>query len=73
MPPSCSLLGRFAISARVALLWQHNVNAKCQRVHACTCSLLRFVIVGWELRESEWASPEVFLWDPLVDMTLDKP
>ena len=24
MPPSCALLGRFAIGARVALLWQHN-------------------------------------------------
>jgi len=23
MPPSCALLGRFAIGARVALLWQH--------------------------------------------------
>jgi len=26
MPPSCALLGGFAISARFALLWQHNVN-----------------------------------------------
>jgi len=26
MPPSCALLGGFAIGARVALLWQHNVN-----------------------------------------------
>ena len=24
--PSCALLGGFAIGARVALLWQHNVN-----------------------------------------------
>jgi len=23
MPPSCALLGGFAIGARVALLWQH--------------------------------------------------
>jgi len=29
MPPSCALLGGFAISARVALLWQHNANVKC--------------------------------------------
>ena len=29
MPPSCALLGGFAIGARVALLWQHNTNAKC--------------------------------------------
>jgi len=27
--PSCALLGGFAISARVALLWQHNANTKC--------------------------------------------
>jgi len=26
MPPSCALLGGFAIGARVALLWQHYVN-----------------------------------------------
>ena len=32
MPPSCALLGGFAIGARVALLWQHSANAKCQRV-----------------------------------------
>jgi len=27
MPPSCALLGGFAIDARVALLWQHYRNA----------------------------------------------
>jgi len=26
MPPSCAMLGGFAIGARVALLWQHNAN-----------------------------------------------
>ena len=26
MPPSCALLGGFAIGLRVALLWQHNAN-----------------------------------------------
>jgi len=26
MPPSCALLGGFAIGARIALLWQHNMN-----------------------------------------------
>ena len=30
--PSCALLAGFAIGARVALLWQHSANAKCQRV-----------------------------------------
>ena len=29
VPPSCALLGGFAIGALVALLWQHNANAKC--------------------------------------------
>jgi len=28
------LLGGFAIGARVALLWPHNANAKCQQVRA---------------------------------------
>ena len=27
MPPSCALLGEFAIGVRVALLWQHYGNA----------------------------------------------
>jgi len=27
MPPSCALLGGFAVGARVALLWQHYGNA----------------------------------------------
>jgi len=33
MPPSCALLGGFAIGARVALQWQHNANRsyKCER------------------------------------------
>jgi len=35
MPPSCALLGGFAIGAQVVLLWQHNANAKSQRV-LCT-------------------------------------
>jgi len=26
LPPSCALLSGFVISARVALLWQHNAN-----------------------------------------------
>jgi len=42
MPPSCALLGGFAIGARVALLWQHDgnawqspaVNRQARRTHA---------------------------------------
>jgi len=34
--PTCAVLGEFAISARIVLLWQHSANVKCQRVHACT-------------------------------------
>jgi len=47
MPPSCALLGGFAIGARVALLWQHYGNAwqspvvirQARRTHAAhyTC------------------------------------
>jgi len=44
MPPSCAVLGGFAIGARVALLWQHNANAKCLRVHACTRSMPTFAL-----------------------------
>jgi len=49
MPHSCALLGGFAIGARIALLWQHNANAKCQRVHACTRSM-PIVAIAIELR-----------------------
>jgi len=33
MPPSCALLGGFAVDVLVALLWQHNANPcyKCER------------------------------------------
>ena len=34
IPPSCALLGRFAIGARVALLWQHYGNAWHSPTHA---------------------------------------
>jgi len=37
MPPSCALLGGFAIGARVALLWQHNANPSYKLV-----SILRY-------------------------------
>ena len=30
MPPSCALLGGFAIGARVEFLWQHNANPSCK-------------------------------------------
>ena len=43
MPRSCALLGGFAIGAGVVLLWQH--NAKCYRVHACTCCMPRVTTV----------------------------
>jgi len=39
MPPSCALLGGFAIGAQLALLWQHNANAKCQRVYMLVLTL----------------------------------
>jgi len=35
VPPSCELLGGFAIGARASLLWYHSANAKCQRA-LCT-------------------------------------
>jgi len=50
MPPSCALLGGFAIGARIALLWQHYRNAwqspavirQAHRTpHACRTRTLR--------------------------------
>jgi len=37
-------IGRISIGAQVALLFQHNANAKCQRVYACTRSMPCFAI-----------------------------
>jgi len=39
MPPSCAVVGGFAIGARVMLLWQPNENVKWLRVHACSRSM----------------------------------
>jgi len=53
--PTCALLGGFAIGARVALLWQHSANAKCQWVLVLTLclalSLFAFVALGLVARE----------------------
>jgi len=40
VPSSCALLSRFAIGARVSLLWKHSANAKCQRVLVLTLCLI---------------------------------
>jgi len=38
-PYSYALLGGFAIGARVALLWQHNANAKCYSEYVLVLAL----------------------------------
>jgi len=43
--PCCALLGGFAISARVVLLWQPIANAKCQRVLVLALCLVFFVLM----------------------------
>ena len=80
MPPSCALLGGFAIGARVALLWQHNANAKCYRVRACTLSmpsflsffififLSSFLTIAWSKEISEPNRPIFIKFSELVDM-----
>ena len=45
VPPSCALLGGFAISAHVALLCQHSANARCQRVFVLAVCLVCFCCV----------------------------
>ena len=49
VPPSCALLGGFAIRARVSLLWQHSPNAKCQRVLVFALCLVYWRIGGEEV------------------------
>jgi len=39
-PANCALLGGFAIGARVALLWQHNANAKYVSEYMLVLALL---------------------------------
>ena len=41
--PSCAQVCGFAIVARVALLWQHNMNAKCQRVYMLVLAVCLFI------------------------------
>ena len=43
MPHSYALLGGFAIGARVALLWQHSANGKCQRVLVLALCLVIYI------------------------------
>ena len=53
MPPSCALLGGFAIGARVAFLWQHNANPTRDMIddivrtrNVSECSVLALCLVG---------------------------
>ena len=43
VPSSCALLGGFAIGAQVLLLWQHNTEAKCQRVLVLALCLVVYI------------------------------
>jgi len=43
VPSSCALLGIFAITAQVSLLWQHSPNAKCQWVLVLAVCLVAYV------------------------------
>jgi len=52
MPPSCALLGRFAIGAPVALLWQHNANPSLHRI----CAHCWLVTSRWRRRSQHCAS-----------------
>jgi len=53
MPPGCALLGGFAIGARVALLWQHNANAKWLGKNLT----LRWLGTGAQPRSRSWGVP----------------
>jgi len=55
MPPSCVLLGGFAIGARVALLWQHNTNPSYK-----LASIPQYDGGVHALQAGEWPSTGVF-------------
>jgi len=44
VPPSCALLGGFAIGAQVSLLLRHSLNAKFQRVLVLTLCLVYLIV-----------------------------
>jgi len=44
VPSSCAPLGGLDIGARVALLWQHSGNTKCQRVLVVALCLVTFCV-----------------------------
>jgi len=50
MPPSCALLGGFAIGARVALQWQHSAN----RIYKCEREMLASALYSLCLVEKLW-------------------
>ena len=65
--PSCALLGGFAIDAWVALLWQHNANAKCYRVQACTRSMPSLLSIALQHGNINETLQHVFAMDLLKD------
>jgi len=53
MPPSCALLGGFAIGARVVLLWQHNAKPsyRCERDTLASALVLALCLVIWSCQK----------------------
>ena len=78
VPSSCAQLGRFAIGAWVSLLWQHSLNAKCQRVFVfalCVVQLLLAVVhqSRWSccaMNLRSWVTVEITLKSKLGDTVL---
>ena len=65
MPPSCALLGEFAIGTQVSLLWQHSPNTKRQRVLVLALCLVVYFLA---LKLTHWPGPlrlrpEFWFWD----------
>ena len=82
VPPSCALLGGFAIGAWVSLLWQHSPNAKCQRVRVLAICLVVIVAPSIYIRmrrnltyflvSATLRSPTVVNGQPTVVYTIDR-
>jgi len=66
--PNCALFGGFAIGARVALLWQHSANAKCQRVLLLALALyLIFYCICIHCVSKTQGTTILFITSPNVD------
>jgi len=64
--PSRALLGGFGIGARVALLWQHSANAKCQQVPYSLYAWLTIVTDRFMVQVTQSSAVCVSVWVQII-------